>query len=136
MPYKDPEKQRAYQRESVARARSEWISVNGPCPCGSWENLQVDHIDPTLKISHNVWSWAPLRRAEELAKCQVLCKKHHKEKTLSQMKRTTHGKKRMYELGCRCEKCRETKSIENAKRVRKHRNPNGEVGTQQLANLT
>lgn len=120
VPYKDPEKQRAYQRERLAKARRDWIKENGPCWCGSTTKLEVDHMDPSKKTDHKVWSWSPSRRAKELEKCQVLCKKHHQEKTLSQIKRTTHGETRMYDLGCRCDKCRDIKSIRNATYRRKN----------------
>lgn len=82
MPYKDPGRQRKYQRERNARIRREWLQENGPCAqCGNAENLNVDHVDPETKISHNVWSWSKSRREAELAKCQVLCQVCHFAKT-------------------------------------------------------
>lgn len=82
MPYKDPEKQREYQRRWVAKRKSQWIKANRPCAwCGSWESPQVDHIDQGTKVSHNVWTWSESRREAELAKCQVLCEDCHKEKS-------------------------------------------------------
>lgn len=53
------------------------------------DNLEVDHIDPDQKISHKVWSWAKPRRDAELAKCQVLCNKCHKNKTLETFRTIT-----------------------------------------------
>lgn len=62
------------------------FAENGPCrQCGSTEDLELDHIDPTTKISHAVWSWSEQRRAEELKKCQVLCHNYHETKTLKQV---------------------------------------------------
>ena len=59
-----------------------WLEENGPCArCGANENLEVDHIDPLTKVSHNVWTWAEEKRLEELAKCQVLCHNCHVEKS-------------------------------------------------------
>lgn len=85
MAYKDPEVQRAYQREWMKRRRDEWIAQNGPCAqCGSQDRLQVDHLDPALKLSHRVWSWAKEKREAELAKCQVLCCSCHHAKTVQQ----------------------------------------------------
>lgn len=71
---------RAYAK--MRKAREEWFAVNGPCQkCGSGDNLELDHINPEEKVSHSVWSWAPRRRELELKKCQVLCRKCHREKT-------------------------------------------------------
>lgn len=68
--------------------RERWLRENGPCQhCGSWENLEVDHIDPATKDAHtsSIWSWPdPARRASELAKCQVLCAPCHQRKTSRQ----------------------------------------------------
>ena len=108
MGYKDPEKQRAYAREWIRKRRQKWFSQNGPCiKCGSWENLELDHIEPEKKISHNVWSWSQQRRDKELSKCQVLCQECHKAKTaedkIGPIKHGNGG----YRLGCRCETCTE-----------------------------
>jgi len=81
MPYSDPEQQREYQREFMRRRREEWLSENGPCSrCGGSLHLEIDHIDESGKVSHRVWSWSLARREKELAKCQVLCRRCHKEK--------------------------------------------------------
>src|SRR2546429_2497809 len=82
MPYKSADQQSQYQREWIAQRRLEWLAANGPCvKCGSWNDLEVDHVDPAKKVSHRVWSWAEPRRLAELAKCQVLCHDCHGEKT-------------------------------------------------------
>ena len=74
--------QKAWYEKVVKGRRKDWIEANGPCAkCGSWDRLEVDHIDPSTKVSHNVWGWSETRRLEELAKCQVLCYSCHKEKT-------------------------------------------------------
>jgi hypothetical protein len=84
MPYVDPEKQKSYQREWMAKRRQEWLTANGPCiDCGSWENLQVDHVDSFQKVTHRVWSWNTLRREAELAKCVVRCQPCHAKKTFA-----------------------------------------------------
>lgn len=63
-------------------AREAWFRENGPCKtCGSADNLELDHIDPKLKVSHAVWSWSQKRRDLELSKCQALCRRCHKLKT-------------------------------------------------------
>src|SRR6266851_1917558 len=85
MGYKDIAKQRAYQREWMAKRRKDWFSVNGPCvDCGSWEKLELDHVDPAIKVSHNIWSWSKVRRDAELLKCVVRCKGCHLERTIQQ----------------------------------------------------
>lgn len=56
--------------------------ANGPCrKCGGSDRLQLDHINPRTKISHDVWLWGKERREAELAKCQVLCTPCHAKKT-------------------------------------------------------
>jgi len=87
MPYKDPEKRRAYQREWVAKRRTEWFDANGPCvDCGTWGNtknkLELDHEDPSTKIAHTIWSWAKERREKELKKCVIRCHSCHMNKTI------------------------------------------------------
>lgn len=86
--------------------------------CGSWDELEIDHIDPSQKVDHNVFSWSQERRDAELAKCQVLCSKHHLEKTIAAAPKTDHGRGWMYQKGCRCEPCRAWKREDNLKRVR------------------
>lgn len=84
MGYKDPEKQKEYQRNWLAKRRADWFSENGPCiNCGSWDNLELDHIDPSTKVDNKIWSWSKERRDKETAKCQVLCEDCHHEKTIA-----------------------------------------------------
>lgn len=111
MGYSDPERQRQYQREWLARRRSEWFEGKFCVECGSTEELELDHIDPTKKVTHVIWGWSRKRRDAELAKCQVLCHSCHVKKTHRQLEITHgygvagHGKKRMYSNGCRCDAC-------------------------------
>ena len=89
---------RTYQREWKANRRAIYLTGKSCTVCGSTEFLEIDHIDPAtkhpalIKIGYNgaqsIWSWSPSRREAELAKCQVLCKDHHKEKTIER-KRTS-----------------------------------------------
>lgn len=82
MPYKDPATHREYMRRWMANRRFEWLSRNGPCvDCGSWTDLEVDHVDPSAKVDHKVWSWSEPRRLAELAKCVVRCQTCHLRKT-------------------------------------------------------
>lgn len=84
MPYSDPQKQREYQRQWVAARRSNWIAENGPCTdCGTWDDLEIDHIDARTKVDHRIWSWSVERRETELAKCVVRCDPCHRRKTVA-----------------------------------------------------
>lgn len=88
MPHTPESRARAYEKMKMHRAR--WFDENGPCKkCGSSKNMEVDHIYADDKVSHCVWSWTPARRALELAKCQVLCRKCHRQKTSASGARST-----------------------------------------------
>lgn len=108
MAYKDKEAQRAYQARWLVERRAAWLAENGPCSnCGSTDDLCVDHVDHTQKVSHNVWSWSQARRDAELAKCQVLCLVCHKVKN-GQERNPPHGTHSRYanvNLRCRCSLC-------------------------------
>ena len=85
MPIADREARRKYNRAWMARRRKEWFDVNGPCvDCDSWDALELDHVDPNVKVTHRVWSWRLDRRQEELAKCVARCNECHKKRTLQQ----------------------------------------------------
>lgn len=126
MPTKNEKKKnylREYQKNWVKKRRQDWIDENGPCKkCGSFESLEVDHIIPSLKTmaASSIWSRTLEVRLKELANCQVLCKKCHLIKTLSERPKPTHGTLTMYDdYKCRCEDCREAKR----KKEMKRRNP-------------
>ena len=79
------EYQKKWYKEVVASRRKTWFDENGPCrECGSWENLELDHIDRTTKIHHAIWTWSEQRRSEELSKCQPLCYDCHKKKSVKE----------------------------------------------------
>ncbi len=76
---------RAREYGKMLSRRAQWLLENGPCKrCGSNERLEVDHIDPSLKVHHKVWTWAPERRKVELDKCQPLCHDCHAAKTTAE----------------------------------------------------
>jgi hypothetical protein len=81
MPMATREAQREYQRRWKATRRAEWFKDKKCCRCGSTKNLELDHIDPSTKVDHQIWTWSQQKRDVELAKCQVLCKDCHKVKT-------------------------------------------------------
>ena len=110
MPFKDPQAQRAYQREWRQRRRDEFMADKTCDRCGSTMGLQLHHRDPMQKIGHNVWSWSAERRAVELAKCEILCdschRDHHGETRRRQAElRNPHGTNAAYHRGCACPEC-------------------------------
>ena len=81
MPFKDKRKKREYQNTWMKARREAWMSANGPChQCGSWDQLQVDHIVEETKVDHRIWSWSRKRLDDELRKCQPLCRTCHEKK--------------------------------------------------------
>lgn len=84
MPYADPVKNSESKRLWRLRQRAAWFADKVCAHCGSREELELDHIDPALKVSHKIFGWAPARRDAELAKCQPLCHRCHKVKTKAQ----------------------------------------------------
>lgn len=88
MPYKSLEAQRAYQNRWMKQRRLDWLKANGPCvDCASWNDLEVDHVDATRKVSHRIWSWASERRLKELDKCVPRCHDCHVQKTVLEHER-------------------------------------------------
>jgi len=108
MPYKNRAEQNAYQRNWVAERRRLWFRNKVCANCGTKEHLELDHIDPTQKVDHRIWSWSWARIIAETAKCQVLCQSCHIEKTMKERDAgLVHGTNNGYEYyKCRCESCR------------------------------
>lgn len=101
-------KSNEYQRKRAARIKAKWLKGKACAECGSTEQLEIDHIYPNLKVSHKIWSWSEPRRKEELAKCQVLCKRCHKVKTkIENSSILVHGTRGAYRKGCKCRQCRD-----------------------------
>lgn len=113
MAYKDPADKAAWQKRWQTKRRAEFFNGKVCAECGGDEQLELDHIDPTAKMTHRVWSMSDARREAEIAKCQVLCYDCHKRKSREQLpitrgfKAFRHGTAAMYkEHGCRCGKCK------------------------------
>lgn len=103
--------QREYQREYMKRwareRRAEFFAGKSCVQCGSTERLELDHVDPSQKTSHRIWTWSKARRDEETAKCQILCHDCHQIKSSAeQAARVKCGTEWSYRKGCRCEECR------------------------------
>lgn len=108
---------RKYKREWAAKRRADFMADKFCVVCGTTESLEVDHIDPTQKVSHRIWTWAIPRRDAELAKCQILCTEHHKEKTRAQRPVPEHGTVSRYSSKahkCRCDLCRKANAQRGA----------------------
>lgn len=106
---------RKYHLKRYHKRRKEVISrLGGKCvKCGSIENLEIDHIDPDTKVFNLGKLWSPSKEIFELelAKCQLLCKDCHINKTFSEGDGgrfwCRHGTYSMYRhYKCRCEECR------------------------------
>lgn len=109
MPYKDKDKQREYQRKWWQERRNAWLEgkdcVQKDDTCEG--KLEIDHVNPHIKISSRIWSWCAARRLIELAKCQVLCHSHHLRKTIKDLDELRkHGTASAYlRYHCRCDEC-------------------------------
>lgn len=100
---------RQWQRARAKRLRDAWIAEHGPCQaCGATTSLEIDHVDRSSKERKIEWSRAKTVLEKELLKCQVLCKRCHLEKTVTEVpSRLVHGSSNMYRNGpCRCDLCR------------------------------
>jgi len=107
--------------ERYKHRRTDWIERNGPCVrCGSSDRLEIDHINREEKLygADRLWGLSPTnpKVVSELAKCQVLCRSCHIEKSIEEGsfslgrgngKVAVHGTESMYSnQKCRCKECR------------------------------
>lgn len=97
---------REYQLVWMNRRREAWLVEQGPCTqCGSWNKLEVDHVNPEEKVLNpaKLWSLSPNNpvRIAELAKCQVLCEACHEAKTITYL-RTACEEHRHKKKKCNC----------------------------------
>lgn len=113
MAYKDPAKKAAWQKRWQTERRAKFFDGKTCVECGSDEQLELDHIDPSQKVTHRIWSSSDAKREAEIAKCQVLCSECHKGKSREQLPITRgfrayrHGTASMYKHHrCRCGLCR------------------------------
>lgn len=116
---------REYHRDYYHRRRQAMIEfLGGECvECGSTENLEFDHIDPSQKlfdISQNLTLSNP-DVLTELGKCQLLCQPHHQAKTAAGNSGFTHGTIYGFQnKKCRCGACweaeQEYRAVRNANR--------------------
>lgn len=117
MPYTDKDKNRQYQREWIKKRRQTFFEGKTCLFCNSDESLELDHIDRSTKVAHGIWSWSEARRNDEIAKCQVLCRKCHQDKTTKECyPERQHGTVTMYHRGgCRCRPCTDANAAQRRK---------------------
>ncbi len=72
---------RKYQKRWISNRRKSFFKGKKCNWCGAAENLELDHIDSSKKVTHRIWSWCEERRSHEISKCQILCKSCHTLKT-------------------------------------------------------
>jgi hypothetical protein len=102
-----------YQLDRYHRRRKQiLVDLGGKCvECESTESLEIDHIDYTDKSFSVAKMWSKNEKdfQAEMAKCQLLCKKHHIAKTSREDKTRrplTHGKEwAARKHKCQCEPC-------------------------------
>jgi hypothetical protein len=122
VPYKDREKQRAYQRDWIRRRRAAWLEAHGPCSkCGAISDLVVASPKPSKPIPHRVWTYSAKRRDAVLAGCVVLCKSCFRS---HRWPAPPHGTLARYESRvhpCRCEECKAARNLSEKVRRRKRK---------------
>lgn len=112
-----------YDRERYQAAKQQLIEMlGGKCTaCGTTEDLQFDHVSRVMKkfAIMTRWNRGHGELAEELAKCQLLCKPCHLEKTKAELG-NEHGGGKTGRRNCSCEPCR-ARRRENNKEYRHSR---------------
>ena len=89
MPQKDKKKYNKYQKTYQInryhkRRKDAIIYLRNKCVvCGSESELELDHINPSSKRFSIAKMWSINKKSfwEEVEKCQLLCKTHHKLKS-------------------------------------------------------
>lgn len=107
---------RKYHKQQYYEIRNKAIKIlGGKCViCSTTKNLRFDHKNPNKKILEvsKFIARSPKKFWKELKKCQLLCHKHHNEKTLKerglQNAQKIHGTLSSY-FHCKCELCKEAK---------------------------
>lgn len=116
------ESMNSYMKNRWESRRLEAIAkLGGKCvKCGTAQQLEFDHIKPETKKMTIARASSMNERFfwEEVAKCQLLCKRHHVEKTASEIGAVGHGEGKTGKRGCKCTPCKERK----AEYMRNYRN--------------
>jgi hypothetical protein len=99
--------------------RAKLIEMLGGCcvRCGSTEDLEFDHIDPSAKrfnvCSDLTRAWSQL--VAEALKTQLLCRPCHIAKGVEDRPEPLHGRYRYVYWKCRCEACRAANAAASAR---------------------
>lgn len=121
-PIADPEERRKYNREWIAKRKAAYFEGKSCVDCGSTENLEVDHVDPSTKLpglktttkvskrTAHLWTMSDERRSVELAKCVPRCRTCHQAKTSRERAATRKHGQTLYKMGCRCSICSQSQS--------------------------
>ena len=113
-----------YMRRRYHDRRARVVAHLGSCctVCGTTEDLEIDHVDPASKTydTERMLILSERKMWEEVAKCQLLCGKHHGEKTMREKGHRPpgeygHGTHAMYRY-CKCDECRAFMSAYNKER--------------------
>ena len=124
------EQRREYQNQYREKRREQAREfLGGKCiECGSINELEFDHIDPSTKVD-SIASYLDAAKAvfwEEVKKCQLLCHDCHVEKSkregsyrqsvgldpANKILQPLHGTEVMYRRErCRCDKCKSWKRL-------------------------
>jgi 5-methylcytosine-specific restriction endonuclease McrA len=115
---------RQYMKGWYDRRRAQAIVyLGGKCVrCGSAENLQFDHIDPSTKVAalSSLWTASEERFQAELKKCQLLCENCHLAKTVEEKlksgRKVNHGGGLTGKRNCYCPLCKPLKTAYAADR--------------------
>jgi 5-methylcytosine-specific restriction endonuclease McrA len=125
--------QRDYNRAWKAARRNRLIEIlGGKCArCGTTENLEFDHVDPSTKkftVSAGLSrAWGAL--VEEAAKCQLLCKPCHVVKGAADRPKPQHGTIYVYQYwNCRCDPCKAANARRSAA-IRTRTRPSSSTST-------
>lgn len=103
-------KRRYHQRRAHAIAL-----LGGRCVvCGQTDGLEIDHINPADKTMElaKAWSTSSQRYYGEVAKCQLLCRRHHHAKSAAE-RGVPHGGGLSGKRNCPCQPCRTRKAEYN-----------------------
>jgi 5-methylcytosine-specific restriction endonuclease McrA len=97
MGFRTAEQRRHYLQQRYQKRMQECRNAlgNACSQCGHTSDLEFDHIDPLSKsasISRLVANGSKTQLAEELVKCQLLCKSCHLVKTVNKKENVANAK--------------------------------------------
>lgn len=115
-----------YHREYYKKRRQaifDYLGQYACVDCGSEEDLEIDHIDPSTKAFSVNTRMSVKNNSVELDKCQVLCRKCHQAKTARENSGFRHGTVYgwMKKKKCMCAECQDHKSAWNEARNARRR---------------